>query len=229
MNKIKIGVVLSICMIAMGCKKDAIQSFELHPGVYIYKDSKIKTKDSTLYSFAIKDESVLYDTVFVPLRITGEAAVSDRTVNYESINDSTTASQENYTLLPSVIKAGMYTGYLPVKVIKTPQLDTKEMKLWIRIIPSADFVTGPANQLSYLIRINNFLSKPSSWNEQYFGTYSQVKYGLIIRKSGYSEFTGLALNELRFIAQMCKNDLIDYEADNGHPMYDENGEPVIFP
>ncbi|MDR6785525.1 hypothetical protein ABIE26_004235 [Pedobacter africanus] len=218
------------CTLSYACRKDELVSFNQKPKVYIYKRTQAPVspvKDSATYSFAIKPTSVVSDTVFIPVRIMGDAADHDRKVNYE-VMDISTADPESYTLLPAVIKANKFEGTLPVLIRKTPSLKNKEGKLWIAITASDDFDPGVSDQLSYLIKINDFLSRPPSWSDSYFGKYSSVKYGFMIQKTGYTSFDNLGVSEMRFIAQNCKNALLEYEAQNGN-MYDEVGDLVIFP
>jgi len=219
-----------LCTLSFACRKDELLSFNQKPKVYIYKRTLAPVspvKDSATYSFAIKPASVNTDTVFIPIRIMGDAAGHDRKVNYEAMGIST-ADPESYQLLPAIIKANKFDGTLPVLIKKTPSLKNKEGKLWVTISASDDFDPGVSDQLSYLIKINDFLSRPPSWSDYYFGKYSNVKYGFMIQITGYTAFDNLGVSEMRFISQDCKNALLEYEAQNG-TMYDEAGDPVIFP
>lgn len=219
-----------LCAFCQSCRKDELLSFTQKPKVYIYKKTLAPVspvKDSATYSFAIKPLTVVKDTVFVPIRIMGDAAAYDRKVNY-GVMEVSDADPASYELLPAVIKAGSFEGRLPVLVKKTASLKQKEGKLWIRIMASDDFDQGVSDQLNYLIKINDFLSRPPSWSDYYFGKYSKVKFGFLIENTGYTAFDNLGVSELRFIVQNCKNALQEYEAQHG-TLYDETNDPVIFP
>ncbi|WP_316815744.1 DUF4843 domain-containing protein [Pedobacter nyackensis] len=220
-------LLLVLAIFGSGCSKDELLSFQEKPKVYIYKKSNDLVKDSTTYSFAIRAVSIVQDTVFVPLRIMGDAAAQDRTVNYQVMSKST-ADADSYQLLPAVIKANQFTGYIPVVVKKTAAIKTKEGKLWLSIAASDSFEPGVADQLNYLIKINDFLSRPSSWSDVYLGKYSRVKFELIIKETGYTDFTNVSFREYRFISQLCKNAVLLYQAAHG-TMYDEDDDEVIFP
>lgn len=229
--KTYIYIILSLlCILSSACKKDELLAFDEKPKVYIYKSNVIQLvpiRDSLTFSFAINPASLMSQTIFIPVRIIGNATNSDRKVNYE-IMPSSTANTENYELLPAIIKANSFEGTLPILIKRTAALKTKEGKLWVRIIASEDFDPGVADQLSYLVKINDFLSKPASWSNFYFGKYSNVKYDFIIKTTNYTTFEGLGVSEIRFIAQNCKNALLAYEAQNG-TLYDEDRDPVVFP
>ncbi|MGN6416488.1 MAG: DUF4843 domain-containing protein [Pseudobacter sp.] len=218
-----------LCWMLAACTKKDLMSFQAGDKVYIYKDTRTTNNDSTIYSFAVKPDQLQYDTIRIPIRIMGEVKPVDRKVNYAVIADSSDAQTANYELLPAFIPANSFTGVLPVRVMRTAELKTKQYTLWIRIGNSGDLMPGVSNQISYLIRINDFLTKPVSWRDNYFGKYSNVKFSLLIRETGYTQFNGLGTSDLRFIAQSGKNAVMEWEAANGATMLDENGEPVVFP
>ncbi|MGJ1285116.1 DUF4843 domain-containing protein [Sphingobacterium spiritivorum] len=221
------------CLINIACQKDKLISFDEKPKVYIYKSTQywvpsFFVKDSVTYSFAVRQENIEKDTVFIPLRIMGNAVNRDRKVNYELMNNSL-ADKESYQLLPAIIKTGKFDGHIPVLVKKTNSIKEKESRLWIKIIASEDFDTGIVNQLTYLIKINNYLSKPITWSDYRFGKYSNTKYRLIIENTGYISFDEFNDSEMAYIVQTCKNALLDYESQNNSQLMDEDNEPVVFP
>lgn len=212
----------------IGCKKAPLMPYELSPQITIYKNGISTGRDSITYSFAIKEESLSFDTVKIPVRIMGNVASYERKINYSIIPDSTDAPAEVYELLPAVLPANSYESVIWVKVKKTEELKTKESRIWIKLTQSEDFQPGTKELQNYLIKLNNYLSKPASWDQVRFGDYSQVKYGLIIRETGYTEFTSAQVNI--FIAGTCRNILYAYKEENGgKEMMDENDVPVRFP
>lgn len=219
----------SLIILLGACKKEALQAYSSTALVYFYEAARNKTitDDSTTFSFAVMPATVQSDTIYLPLRIIGEAAKTDRQVGCELIAESSIADASCYEILPAIIPANSYTGAIPVKVNRMPVLKTKEMRLWIRIINSPDFKTGVSDQLKYLIRLNDFLSKPSSWRDNLFGKYSNVKFDLIIKATGVVDYTGLDYITERNLLQQCRNALYAYENEHGI-LYDENGEPVVF-
>lgn len=226
---IAILFVAALCLGQVGCKKDKMLSYDFGSGIVIYKNGISEGRDSLTVSFAIKDENVTADTIELPLRIVGHVSDRERPVEYAIITEKTTAASNVYELLPAIIPANSYEGVLRIRVNKTEELKTKEAKVWIQLLNSTEFQVGPKEQMSYLVKVNNYLTKPSSWNDIRFGEYSQTKYRLIIRETGYSNFSGLLPEVLLFIATKCRNALSEYLIANDSEMLDENQVPVRFP
>jgi hypothetical protein len=234
-------------VLLVSCKKSELVTYEQPDMVYIYKDISNTAMDSITYSFATKPSTVMYDTVKVPLRIMGVAKNKDREVKVKAVVDNSTATAgTHYEFLPSVIKAGQYTGFIPVLVKRSANLKTTEVRLQLEVIESNDFKPGVPNtapvaplaggSLRYLVKINDYLSQPTNWSQlsTYFGTYSQVKYALIINVTGRSEFlfTGtsnpVSISQMLYFKIQCKNALEAYTTANG-PLMDELGQVVTFP
>lgn len=222
-------VVLFLLMLCMACEKKDLMSFQLDPKVYFYKDNRTTNNDSIVYSFAVKPDDLETDTIRIPIRIMGEAAFNERKVNYSIVADKSDALPANYELLPASIPANSFSSVIRVKVTRTAELKSKEYRLLLRINNSEGLTTGVDNQLTYLIRINDFLTRPASWSDAYFGKYSATKFAILIRETGYTQFVGIGYSGLRFVAQATKNAVLAWEAEHGTTMLDENGEPVVIP
>ncbi|HVI48530.1 MAG TPA: DUF4843 domain-containing protein [Chitinophaga sp.] len=231
-----------LCYLVAGCKKSPLLSFGEPAAVYFYKASYDVNADSTVYSFAIKPDTLLVDTVKIPLRISGEAAPVIREVSVSPVTDSTTAvAGTHYTLQSYTIPAGAYTGTVAVLVKRSPDLKQKNVKLLLQIIPSKDFepgvldskgngkVSGGATR--YLIVINDYLTKPSNWDSRlvyFFGAYSAVKYKLMIQTLGTAIIPdSLPYGQFTAYATLCKQALDKYETEHG-PLIDENGVQISF-
>jgi hypothetical protein len=228
------------------CKKSNLTSYTQPDMIYVYKDFYNTNKDSATYSFAIKQNSLMTDTILVPLRIMGNARDKDRTVAIQTIPGSTTATSKQYTILPTIVKAGLFTTDIPVLVNRTPEMKIREVRILLAITASADFLPGvpnttattsrPGGATQYLIKINDFLTEPSNWESllsTYFGAYSQVKYKFIIDVTGRTEFpiTGqdmVSPSQFLFYKKLCREALETYNTANG-PLIDESGMLVTFP
>ena len=249
MKKVSIQSIwlMIVVLLLTACKKGELTSYDQPDMVYIYKNYFSNTNDSAIYSFAIKPPSLMQDTVKIPIRIMGLAKDFDRVVKVEMISDSTTAIvNQHYVLLPTIIKAGAYSGNIEVLVKKAADLELAEVKMLLEIKESADFKPGvpatiPINpraggSLLYKIRLNNIITKPSNWDTRlttFFGTYSKVKYLFIINVTGLSEFAygtqaGPSPAQMNYYNILCKTALATYVAANG-PLIDENGNIVTFP
>ena len=228
-NRISVLILVTIVSLLLGCRKEEMLSYDLTSAVTIYKPGITTGRDSITVSFAIMDDTKMSDTVTLPIRIIGLPKSYDRVVPYSVLQDESTADISNYDLLPAVIPANSYTGEIKIKVNRTTALKTQEARLAISLNESSEFKMGPKEQANYIIRMNDFLTKPASWHNIRFGDYSQTKYRLIIRETGYFDFTGLLPEVLLFITGKCRNVLTEYLQINGREMLDENQVPVRFP
>lgn len=244
--KLKLMLVAVIGLLA-ACKKSELTKFYEADNVYIYKDAFNTSRDSILYSFAIRPASLTADTVKVPLRIMGTAKDRDRQVNVKVLTDSSTAKQDqDFVILPTVIKAGEYTGNVVVVIKRTAAMKTAELRLMIEIGESTDFKPGVPNSqpespraggsTKILIKLNDYLTKPTNWDSFltfFFGSYSQVKYAFVINTTGRSEFLTsgtdpVSNSQMSYYKVLCRTELADYKAVNG-PLIDEFGLEVSFP
>jgi hypothetical protein len=234
-------------ILGSACKKSSLVKYDQPDMLYIYKDFNSATRDSTTYSFAIQSASKQYDTVWVPVRIMGVAKDYDREVSLAAVDSLSTAVEgTDYEFVKAIVPAGTYATQLPVKVLRSTSMKDHELRLTIEIKASKDFQPGISNSAAiststpgadtrYLIKINDFLTKPDNWDTRlkyYFGTYSQVKYAFIIQATGRAVFPSsgpdaLPFSQFPYYQQVCKKALAEYEALNG-PLMDEFGNRVTF-
>jgi hypothetical protein len=246
-NKQYLLIPVLICGLNTACKKSELTSYTQPDMIYFYKDYYNADKDSTVYSFAIKPDGLMVDTVKVPLRIMGVAASSDRSVTIQIVADSSTAQAEQYSVLPTIVKAGAYTTNVPLLVKRMPALKTNDVRLLLEVGTSDNFLPGVYNSaasasrgggsLRYPVRINDFLTKPSNWDSFvaiYFGAYSQVKYKLVIEVTGRTEFltsgdNAVTTSLMTYFKIKCRNYLADLNAASGAKLKDETGAEITFP
>lgn len=230
-----------------GCKKSNPTTYGQEAMIYVYKDGFNARKDSVIYSFATKPNDIMEDTVYVPLRIIGEAADRDRTVKVVAVKDSTSAVEgTHFTIQPVIVRAFEYTTNIKVLVKRSAEMKNQQLRIYLQVEESSDFKPGVpyslstgstwGASLSYNIGINDFLTKPANWDlalNSFFGAYSQEKYKFIIQVTGLSEFPNsgegaIQYGEFLFLKQKCRQALAEYEKVNG-PLYDENGIRITFP
>ena len=242
-----ISFLLLAVIFIYSCKKSDLKLYDEPDMVYVYQNAFDANRDSISYSFAIKAATLTADTIKIPLRIMGVARDKDRTVGVRVVTEGTTAKEgQDFTLLPAVIKANEYTGYIPVLVKRTAGMKTSELRLIVEVIESADFKPGvPASapqspraggRLTMLVKMNDFLTKPSNWDSLltfYFGSFSQVKFAFVIQVTGRSEFLTSGADpvsspQLTYYKILCKNALAVYNASHP-PLTDEFGLAVTFP
>lgn len=242
-------IIAALVMAAFAsCKKSELTAYDQPPQVQFYKLFDNPSKDSFVYSFAIKPPALLADTVKLPVRISGLSVDKDRVINLKAVADSTSAVEgTDYKIHRAIVKAGNYEDSVEIVVFRKPDMKNAEKRLLLEIIASADFQPGLVNtpagndqlklsggSIRMLVKVNDFLTKPSNWDQYlttYFGPYSRVKYAFIIQVTGRSEFpfgaTGLPFGQFGAYQNMMRQALADYVKDHG-PMIDENGNTISF-
>lgn len=243
MRKILLYLFIVLLCPFASCKKSSLIMYQDDPRVYFYKYGRASNQDILPYSFAFKDVNIVKDTVYLQLRIMGDTTNYDREVNIMVDDSSTAVENEDFAFGPKIIHAGLFADSIPVYLFKTPKMDTSVLNLNMTIGESKDFkpgyvdngwdLTATGSRLNFAITITNQLQKPTIWDNQlvrYFGTYSRVKFQFIIVVSGISDWSSAPYPAtLTFVVQQVKAELLQYQADNGHPLLDENGNEVTIP
>jgi len=191
--------------------------------------------DSLTFSFVTSSEDVTTKTMDVRVEVMGPATSYARTAQVEVVSDKTTASSSQYELpLTITIPADSAAATLPVVLKRDASLQEKSVRLYIRTAANSDFQEG-VNEENHLTLIwDDILSKPSNWAdlEEFFGTYSDVKYRFMIQNSGgMAEFDTDTMTwaELQSYKIKFQNALDEYNAAHpGNPLTDENGVLVTF-
>lgn len=242
MNKdlIKYIIVASFTVLIFSCAKDERLMYAESPAVYFFKAGQVNS-DSTDFSFASYPDSVKTDTVFLWMKIVGQAADYDREINLVPMAGATAKEGYHYTFLSTVMPANAYETQLPVLVHRRPGLKDSVVSALFEIQQSADFKPGfPDNysfnakldRLHYKIRISDILGKPGNWETvwaQYFGVYSLVKYQFLIQATGRTNWASFPFpQDSRFMVQQAKLALLEYQQTKG-PLRDENGQEIFFP
>lgn len=229
---IKLCLILLLPLLFFGCKEDSNRlMYSDDPEVYFYKGDNTLYPDSLDYTFILKPDDVFTDTVQIPLRISGFSAQNDRVVNIEVGAESTAEVGRHFKIDPVIIKAGAYSGTVPLVLLRSEDLKEKQLRIYLKIANSAGFEPGYADRLNYLVKITDQLSRPEDWETFIFGQYSQKKHQFMVASIGHIRVAmslGAQFSELFAILQTVRVELIKYEAING-PMYDENGNRVTFP
>jgi hypothetical protein len=226
-----ITVILLIFILAACTKEDRLM-YKESPSVYFYQ--QIVNPDSINYTFVVKPDSVLTDTLYLNLRITGVAADKDRKVNIILADSSTAKKGVHFNIPDAIIKAGTYDVKVPVYILRTADEKNSVFTAYFTIAASDDFKPGYSNDLIYKIGITDQLIKPSDWSgiiELFYGAYSKVKHQFMVSRLGTTAITlttGAQFSEIMSILQKMRVELIKYEDANG-PLIDENGTRVTFP
>ncbi|HEY8389231.1 MAG TPA: DUF4843 domain-containing protein [Parasegetibacter sp.] len=240
---------ITILISLVACKKDEIKSFlDADPAVYfIHSTSRITSIDSITYTFVEKSSNVTSDTIWLPVRISGDAVDFDRKVNLVADPAGTTAVKDkHYKLLDYFIPKNSFTTQLGVVLLRDASLQSESVVLNLQILPSDDFGTLMKDTLTgdgrfytknrIKIIFTDRLLKPDNWDSYlvtFFGPYSDVKFRFIAGELGVSTFPTTGPNavnfpKMQFYQTVVRNALFEYTQANG-PLIDENGNPVVIP
>ena len=191
--------------------------------------------DSVTFSFVAYGSEVTEKEILVDAQIMGDPADRDRVVNLTVDPALTTADASMYTV-PStvVVPAGEVKGTFPVILKRAAALQSKTVRLYIKVADSSDFKPG-VNEENHITMIwNDILSKPKNWDrlQQYFGEYSDTKYRFMLANSGGAgEFDPDVMTwaQLMSFKIRFQNALNEYNAAHpGNPLTDEFGNLVTF-
>lgn len=237
----------AVLLLASACSKD-ISSYQNDPRAYFYDQTTgvaIQQITERTFTFAPYDATVVTDTQYIPVKIAGLPANTDRTFAARVITDSSTAVEgRDYQLLHGTIKANAITGTLPLVLHRTTMLKDSTLHLRMAIADSADFKAGAVEDNFYTMIWNDALIKPNNWDTrpgiaQFFGTYSLVKYQFIIATLHKSQFdilttrvydpTKVTTDQMYDYDAQLKSALKVYNSTHTPALTDEFGVLVTFP
>jgi hypothetical protein len=236
--KVYIYIVLALFLSVLslhGCKEKRLM-FEEAPAIYFTKF--IVDPDSVNYSFGIRPAEITMDTVYLTMRIMGNSTPSDREIKLDVLQGSTAKAGYHYIMGPLVMPANTFQTRIPVYLFRKPGMKDSIISLNLRVADSKDFKQGYGDiayvktKLEYKINIDDQILKPANWDSSLarsFGTFSVVKFRLLIEATGRKIWTGLIGDGERanYVTEV-KFALYNYEKLHG-TLLDENGIPVTFP
>ena len=218
------------------CKKNEIMFFEGRDAMSLYVAQY--EADSVFYSFASSLPSTLRDTVFVKIRTQGPARFTDRIIQLAPDSGTTAVLGEDYILPEFLFPAGSVVARYPVIVLRNSKLKEQTVFLNVMIKSSDVFEKGAIGQeingsfsiARYKIKLNDYLAKPSYWDDMEWvvGEFSVTKLQFMFSIYGAdAEFENFASGELLNMTLRLRAAQVEYEALNG-PLIDENGNHVTF-
>ncbi len=236
MKKITISIFCLIMALSLfsGCEKE---------GFYYQDEARVRIEGP--YKWAVKTDSLEFSFVTSPasktemvmditLYIMGDKSERARTAKVAVVPEKTTAATTQYTCPTQVVvPANAYSVTFPVTLKRTADLQTKTVRLYIKVEESADFKVGVMERDHLLIKWNDILTMPKNWSEleSFFGTFSMVKYRFMINNTGVTEFSATTMSwaQLMNYKIVLRNALDQYNAIHPNdPLKDENGQYVTF-
>lgn len=224
-NKLMTGALASTALFA-ACKKDSIDVY--NSGRYVQFVSDIR--DSIPFSFFYYlDKNEV--SIPLPVKLVGQLAQQDQTYHIEAVPGESTAAASNYSLpAAQVFKKGVTRDTAWVTVKRTPDLDTKDLRLVLRITGSDALTPGQTECTYKIIRITAQVSKPAWWdnnmNTYYLGRYSEKKFRLFMQVTGVGDLAPYDNNQRLVLMLQFKYYLIR-EKENGTPVYMEDGADML--
>lgn len=177
---------LALALAFTSCSKKDISGFSANAGVNFIDTNEVAYE----YSFLGNPEP---DHIYeLPVNIVGNAVDHDRKFTAEVVKDSATTAPDNlYEIIGGYVKAGVFRGYLQVKLKNAPQLATSKVSLRVRLTAGGDFAAGNKDKSTFIVRWTEQVVVPSwSFFRYYFTTAGSTQaYKLIVQTTGLKTLT----------------------------------------
>lgn len=246
-----IGCLAVVAVLVASCEHEGVTMYEESPTVYFGESYRSYTFVENMDRIKIG-----FDTIKLPLQISGSAVNRVREVVMEALWDDTlhTAGADMFSIAKGSIEANEYKGYIPLRVNYSPALDDSVYQIRLHLVPNKDFPGVDLSDYSFTVSLTNKLTEPSNWSRlrSYFGPYSNSWYRFILETTGLTsipywstngsldknnpdpEKWTMTLYEVKAYAAMVKVALDDYNRKHPqdplkHEDGDEKGKPVTMP
>lgn len=250
-NNILIGCLGIAAFLFSSCEKEGVTMYEESPTVYFGESYRT-------YTFVENMEHITigYDTVKIPLQISGSAVDRNREVIMEVATDDTlhTATADMFSIAKGSIPANEYKGYIPIRINYSSALDDSVYQIRLKLVANADFPGVDLLNRTFTLALTNKITEPSNWSriKNYFGPYSNSWYRFILETTGLTsipywstngsidknnpdpEKWTMTLYEVKAYAAMVKVALDDYNRKHpqAHLIHEdgpEKGKEVSMP
>ena len=246
-----IGCLAVVAVLVASCEHEGVTMYEESPTVYFGESYRSYTFVENMDRIKIG-----FDTIKLPLQISGSAVNRVRGVVMEALLDDTlhTAGADMFSIAKGSIEANEYKGYIPLRVNYSSALDDSVYQIRLHLVPNKDFPGVDLSDYSFTVSLTNKLTEPSNWSRlrRYFGPYSNSWYRFILETTGLTsipywstngssdknnpdpEKWTMTLYEVKAYAAMVKGALDDYNRKHAqdplkHEDGDEKGKPVTMP
>ncbi|WDF68401.1 DUF4843 domain-containing protein [Sphingobacterium oryzagri] len=243
----KILVIAVTLFLFFGCSKNEHLLYTEKRALSFANRSPLTTGDSLVYSFVSNAVQGNRDTLYLPLRLTGDLLTQELPFSLEVAPGSTAQEHVHYEFTPTIFPADTATHNYPIILLRTPELVTETRTLNLSIVANDNFDVGPLSNETAVVRgvvsrrsyetvklqLTDRLVRPSWWGfaeNYYYGSYSEVRYRFMIETCGITDFSYLTLSFpliINYIA-LLQSAAIEYERVNGQPLRDENGAIISF-
>lgn len=165
-----------------GCEKDDPKRYDMSQGRVCFPGATkeetdeypgYSASDSTFYaSMTFKQQPAGNSTavIEIPVKLIGGAANADRQIGIRILEEESTAQAGQYAILGATVPAGKTYGAIRIEVGKSPELDSQQRTLTLRLTDSPDLSAGLSIYLKANVSWHNMLPRPVS-NKQW-STYN---------------------------------------------------------
>lgn len=236
----KNSYILLACVFCLffSCQKTELKTYNADANVYF--DLTEQARDSIVYTFAY-EMTRASDTLYIPVRLMGNRMGNQRHFQAYVEEDSSTArSNEHYEALSAEypLEADQGTGYVPLIIHNTRDLEEKSVSLILKLKASPDFGIDDPRLIRTYIILSAQLEKPNWWDSwSPLGEYSRVRHQLFFIATEQRQLStdGLDAPKNLYFANLLTillNDPFKWVADHPEKGYvlesKDNGQSYIF-
>lgn len=173
---------LSCSLAIFSCDQEIDAAYERKDGLHFRhfttdNNGKRTYRDSIVYSFGLKNDTILIDTLKMIVELVGKPLNVDRKYLVEIMTDSTTAIEgvhyESFSK-EQIFRANKRVDTLRIPIIREnlnkDYLNPKNERLDLKIIENKDFTTGITRGVRAKILLNDCMVEPGWWYKNFGGS-----------------------------------------------------------
>lgn len=233
-----------LLFLTASCQRSEIPLYSGSMGIYfeVYKEvvpGIFWRADTSIVTFAYHPAKL--DSIFpLAVKVKGDTVGKDRLFLIKIIDTAADAARAgiHYEALPATVTvpAGKALTYIPVKLLKHPDMQLQAFAICIELQENESFKTDlpqlyvPESKkfisaVRHTILVDDALAKPKYWVDGYLGPYSRKKYTLLCQVLDIPVVTlnnSTPIGTVRYYGNFMKTWLND-EATAGRIVYEMDG------
>lgn len=196
--------IIAAATLVSACSEQEGMVFSDHARVQLTTDAT-GSFDEYAFSFVWQPQSVVRDTVFLPVAVLGGPADTDRHVRLEQVMEQDveyTRDRNNYIVDSIVtprtdqavagqhyvdfgsseyrdlltVPAGKVQASIGIILLRDASLAEQSRRLRIRLAPNDDFLLGESRYLERTLVFSDLVERPAAWTDQSWNAFQQ-SYG----------------------------------------------------
>ena len=179
--KIKGIIVGFLILIAFfSCVTEEVMTFEPLGCVYF-----ANATDTSRFTFGTLENPNVESAIFtIPVIIAGASADRDREFFAETLKEAKNAQTKYEIIRPSILKAHKDTGYIEIRLWKTPNLDVVRDTITIVLKGSSDLIADMISNSTRCVTFYNKVERPTWWDvtnveRYYLGRFHELKMEIL--------------------------------------------------